>query len=443
VIDGFVCDFKNDLRPIQDFIQNLINTQASMTSVNIIELAKSYLSPAIIAKLADLLNEKPSAVESGLNAVLPSVLGAIMQKASTTHGAGEVLDLVKGYEENNLLSKLPQTLNNTDQFQQIVSSGKQLLPGLLGSILPQLSDKISENTGVKQSSSNSLVGFATPLILSVLGSNMKSSGFGLSGLTSLLMGQRNAVLAALPSGFGSLLNFKDLGDFKGSTETHQYHEGKKKSSWPILLIVLLALIGLIWILKTCKKEETTVEGSTGAALNSAKVAVTDLVDSTAGKIKDGMEVLGSFFKRKLPNGIELNIPEFGIENKLVTFIEDKKVLADKVTWFNFDRITFETGSNKLSAESLEQTKNIAEILKAFPDVSLKIGGYTDNTGSAEINKKLSQERADAVKAAIVADGVVAERLDAEGYGPEHPVASNDTEEGRAQNRRIAVRVIKK
>jgi outer membrane protein OmpA-like peptidoglycan-associated protein len=83
---------------------------------------------------------------------------------------------------------------------------------------------------------------------------------------------------------------------------------------------------------------------------------------------------------------------------------------------------------------------MAAILKAFPGIQIKIGGYTDNTGSQEMNMKLSQARAEAVAKAVAALGVDAARLDAEGYGPQHPVASNDTEEGRSQNRRIDVRV---
>ncbi|HEX9958591.1 MAG TPA: OmpA family protein, partial [Fibrella sp.] len=94
-------------------------------------------------------------------------------------------------------------------------------------------------------------------------------------------------------------------------------------------------------------------------------------------------------------------------------------------------------------ESREQLQNIAAILKAYPAVNLKIGGYTDNVGNAAANKKLSQRRAESAMTELVRLGVDQARLEAEGYGQEQPIASNNTEEGRAQNRRTAVRVTKK
>ena len=162
-----------------------------------------------------------------------------------------------------------------------------------------------------------------------------------------------------------------------------------------------------------------------------------------GQARDFLAALGKFFSKKLPNGIELNIPELGVENKLITFIEDTKRPVDDKTWFSFDRLTFETGKATLKPESQEQLKNIAEILKAYPKVTLKIGGYTDNTGDPQANLKLSQQRADTVMADLVKLGVNASRLKAEGYGKEHPVADNSTEEGRAKNRRIDMRVTSK
>ncbi|MBC7892185.1 MAG: sodium-translocating pyrophosphatase [Sphingobacteriaceae bacterium] len=152
--------------------------------------------------------------------------------------------------------------------------------------------------------------------------------------------------------------------------------------------------------------------------------------------------LGEFGMKKLSSGVELNIPAKGIENNLLAFIESDKPV-DKTTWLDFDRLTFETGSATLQPASQEQLKNIAEILKAYPAVNVKLGGYTDNTGSADANLRLSNERAQSVKAELVNLGIANGRLDAEGYGQEHPVASNDTPEGRAQNRRISIRVTKR
>ena len=128
---------------------------------------------------------------------------------------------------------------------------------------------------------------------------------------------------------------------------------------------------------------------------------------------------------------------------MISFIEDASKPVDKTTWFNFDNMLFDTGKSTIKPESQVQVTNIAEILKAFPNVKLKIGGYTDNVGSEASNMKLSDARAKAVVAAVTALGIDASRLEGEGYGPQHPVASNDTEEGRAQNRRIAARVTAK
>ena len=156
-----------------------------------------------------------------------------------------------------------------------------------------------------------------------------------------------------------------------------------------------------------------------------------------------LDKLGKFLAVKLPNGIELKVPEFGVEKKLIAFIEDKNKPVDKTTWFTFDRLEFETGSATLKPTSAEQLKNIAEILKAYPKVALKIGGYTDNVGKPADNLALSQKRAANTKAELVKLGADAKRLEAEGYGDKYPVADNSTEEGRQKNRRIDLRVTKK
>jgi K(+)-stimulated pyrophosphate-energized sodium pump len=141
--------------------------------------------------------------------------------------------------------------------------------------------------------------------------------------------------------------------------------------------------------------------------------------------------------------VTLNFKEGGIEDQLIKFIENPSTEAGKDNWFNFVDLKFATGSSTIDETSMNEVKNIAEVLKAYPNVNLKIGGYTDNVGDDAKNLLLSGERAKAVKAALVGLGISDTRLESEGYGEEHPAASNDTEEGRAANRRIAVSVRKK
>lgn len=146
---------------------------------------------------------------------------------------------------------------------------------------------------------------------------------------------------------------------------------------------------------------------------------------------------------ELPGGATIQVSASGIETQLVGFIKDAGKPVDKNTWFEFDRLLFKTGSAELEASSAAQIGNIAAILKAYPAVKLKIGGYTDNVGDPKKNLTLSSDRAKAAMAAIVAQGIAADRLEAEGYGDTVPLADNNTEEGRARNRRTAARVTAK
>ena len=142
----------------------------------------------------------------------------------------------------------------------------------------------------------------------------------------------------------------------------------------------------------------------------------------------------------LPGAESITYANGGVEGTLLNFLQDANSVIDKKTWFNFDRLNFETGSTNLTAESKEQVSNIAAILKAFPTSAIKIGGYTDNVGNPESNLKLSDERAKKVMSELDALGTAANRLEAEGYGEQFPVEPNDTPEGRAKNRRTSLSV---
>lgn len=99
-------------------------------------------------------------------------------------------------------------------------------------------------------------------------------------------------------------------------------------------------------------------------------------------------------------------------------------------------INFDTGKATIKPDSAQAIEEIAKLLKADPNLKIHVVGHTDNTGGVDSNIKLSQERAEAVLQALVRDhGIAPARLRSYGCGQFAPVASNDSEEGRAKNRR--------
>jgi outer membrane protein OmpA-like peptidoglycan-associated protein len=104
-------------------------------------------------------------------------------------------------------------------------------------------------------------------------------------------------------------------------------------------------------------------------------------------------------------------------------------------------VFFETGSARLNDDSRPELDKVAKMLHANPKAKIELGGHTDNVGGAEANLRLSAARAEAVKAYLMQKGVDPERMTTKGYGDTQPVAPNDTDEGRAANRRTELKIL--
>lgn len=106
-----------------------------------------------------------------------------------------------------------------------------------------------------------------------------------------------------------------------------------------------------------------------------------------------------------------------------------------------DSVLFAFDSSALTPEGTAKIGEIANVLKEFPDSDVFVMGYTSSDGDDAYNVQLSQRRADAVKNTLIANQVAASRITALGMGESNPVAPNDTEAGRAQNRRVELLVV--
>lgn len=119
------------------------------------------------------------------------------------------------------------------------------------------------------------------------------------------------------------------------------------------------------------------------------------------------------------------------------------VSADGCSVFSrsLDAVEFGPGDHRLNAASRTALTEFVELLTVHPDVTVQLGGHTDNRGSAAENLELSKRRVMSVVKFLVSNGIVADRLKPFGFGESRPIMSNATDEGRAMNRRIEVTVI--
>lgn len=106
------------------------------------------------------------------------------------------------------------------------------------------------------------------------------------------------------------------------------------------------------------------------------------------------------------------------------------------------RVEFLYGKNILTSKSQNVLDEVARILRKYPNIRIEIGGHTDSDGTKERNLKLSQRRAEAVKAYLIKKGIAPERLVAKGYGESRPLVKNDTPAHKQRNRRVEFKVIK-
>lgn len=461
--------------------------------VNVVDALKGYVTSELISKAASMLGEDASGITKAASGLIPTILGGMLNKSTDTSAFGTIFNTLQDKQNDGWLDNLGGLIGGGNLAQNDPKDiAGNLMGSLFGSKVGGIIDLVSSVAGVKKSSSSGLLGMIAPLVMSYIGRKIRKEGLDAFGLSKFLGGQSANIASALPAGMGDLVGFaknasgsaRETVSRAASTATKQVENntsgGGNKWLWPLLLAALAA--GAFYFMKGCETPEVpsvdvteqldkvkdaagAVTDAAGDAANTVANAAEGAVDAAgdaAGTVVDAagdaantvanaaegavdaagnaVGALGAFFKRKLANGVELNIPENGIESQVVNFIEGSKAI-DKTTWFNFDRLTFATGSANLDMDkSGEQVNNISEIMKGYPNMKVKLGGYTDNTGNEAANMTLSQNRADAVKAALVAKGIAADRIETEGYGIAHPVADNATPEGRAQNRRIALRV---
>lgn len=401
-------------------------------------------------KAAASLGENESNVQKALGGIVPAVLTGLLNKASSPGDAGSLLSLVKDAASGdfsrlgNLGGAIPA---------ELLAKGSEILRSLFGNKAADITSAIASYAGIKPASAETLLQSAAPASLGVIGQQAASQNLSASGLIGLLNSQKHKILSAVPAGLGlaGILGVGSLTDIGKKMENvisslgggareavgnaGRTIEKSVSYRWLWMLILLLAIILLLWyFMKGCNNQHTMAPADSLQTNHMEDTAISHVATVTRESIKV-----------TLPDGVVLEAYKGGIEDQLVSFLKDPTTQGGKDKWFDFDNLNFKTGSAQLTDESNVQVQNLVAILNAFPKLKIKIGGYTDARGDSVLNRKLSQERADAVHSALQADHVKPVQLmGAEGYGSQFAKAAADApDEERVKDRRISVGVREK
>jgi len=400
--------------------------------MNLLDLLKQIFGGNFAALASNVLGASESNTKSAVTSMIPALLGSLVQKGSTPQGASSLLNMINSPQvDSGIVGNMSQLLGGRGNANQLVNTGSSLINSLLGSNAGPLSNTLSSMSGLSGSSTSNLLALAVPFLLGGLKKLVGEHDLNASGLMSLLGDQAKSVQNAIDPRLAQAMNLRLPAVSGAAREVAADATGgfNKILPWLVGLLVLGAL--LLWMSRSCStKTAQDVADTTRAAADATRNAA----QNAANAARAGTAALRSV---QLPGGGTIQIPTGGFTDSLVAFLNGNAPAGQS---FAFDAVTFETDSTRLASASNDQLGQLAAVLKAYPTVVIAVEGHTDNTGDPAANKKLSEDRAAAVKDALVGMGVPAERVTSTGWGAEKPIASNDTEEGKLKNRRVEISI---
>jgi outer membrane protein OmpA-like peptidoglycan-associated protein len=398
---------------------------------SLLDAVKGYLTPETVRSASSLVGESESSTRQTLNGAVPSILSGLTNMVSSREGVNTFGGLIRDGGFGSAVDNIGSLFSGGSTTSSMLGAGQQLIGKIFPGKSSSVTDLVARSGGVSSSSATSLLSLAAPLVMGVLGKRAAAQGLDSSGLANTLLNEKSDIAAAAPAGLSQILGGgptvvsrmrEPIAETPRSTTVRDARSepylGTPRPGlgrWLPLLLIALAALALLLFLRP----------------RTPRAGVPDLTSQARNALSN----------ITLPGGASLSVPANSINYNLAQFLADGSQAAPKT--FVFDNLNFVTGATQLTPGSNQTVDNLAQILRAYPTAQIQLSGHTDNVGPANANHALSLERANAVKSMLVGKGVAADRISTQGFGQDRPLVSNDTEEGRARNRRTELTVTSK
>ncbi len=352
--------------------------------VNILDLLKGQLGSAATSQIAELIGENNSKTSSAINSILPSLLGGLVQKGSTQSGAAGILDFLnKENLDGSMFNNLGDLLGGGSKTSTLMNLGSLALPFILGGKKAGMMSLLGKVTGLGSSSNSTLMNLLGPMVLGMIGKQVKSSNLNAGGLMEMLLGQKKHVKSALPEGMGDLLGFAKE-TTKATTSTASTTRSQTSTPEPSggggfmkYLIPLALLLGAGWFLMNngCGAD---VQNTANTAVDAATETVTTTTEAVSDAVNYTVDASGN-----LVDGTGNVIKKAGEYTKDASgrILDASGNVVESISTKSAELVT--EGSEKLETVTTNATEGATKTMKMVLDDA---GNLTDGDGKILYNK---------------------------------------------------------
>jgi outer membrane protein OmpA-like peptidoglycan-associated protein len=390
--------------------------------MNLLTYLDDYLTADVVDQAAEFVNEQPAKTRTALDALNSVLLAGFIKRCSNEIGANLLFNTIqKGKYEHASIGELSVLLRNREEANAFITKGSNTISQLMPDKRSPITVLVSSYARIRNSSATTLLGLVTPLFMETLARQVKTRNLDAAGLAAMLVEQRENLIEHTPAellermrstlgidnasmmGYTAPVHRESRASVRAEPVEVEYRERRPLPWGPILSGLLIAglAVGGYWLWQNY--------GDRLGASGSPE----EITDSTA--LSTGTNTLATD-SLAAPSPVSpsaaatsTSVAATGLSSvpaQLSAYLADPLAPVGKA--FAMTDLTFDPATNALSAQSAQQVAEVGKILKSYPKTQLRITGVTGKAGL----KSAAFQRANAVKMALVRDGVDLMRLDA-------------------------------